>query len=170
MIALLAALAAAAPADLVVEGLGKGPLTVTPDAFAKLPPAQVSIEAHGQALACSGVMLRDLLAAAGAPSGEKLRGPALTGTVTAVARDGYRVTFSLGEIDLSLGKIPVLVANRCNGSALGEDGPYRLLVGGETRSARSARMLDRLVVSMPDGGAAPAHEHGTAQTHPRQKN
>lgn len=154
--ALVAAPAVAQPAAITVEGLG-APQRFDATALAALPPATAGIDAHGQKLDCRGVWLADLLATAGAPTGEKLRGPALAGTVTAVAKDGYRVTFSLGEIDRGLGKVPVLVATQCNGAALGADGPYRLIVGGDGRPARSARMLETLIVSATAPSAP--HQH-----------
>ncbi|MFC3712015.1 hypothetical protein ACFOMD_05500 [Sphingoaurantiacus capsulatus] len=149
----LAAPAAAQAATLTVEGLG-APQPFDAAALAALPAATAGIDAHGKKLDCTGVWLADLLAKAGAPAGDKLRGPLLAGTVTAMARDGYRVTFSLGEIDKSLGKAPVLVATQCNGAPLGEDGPYRLIVSGDSRPARAARMIERLVVSLPAVPAA----------------
>ena len=155
---LVAAPALAQPASLAVEGLGTGPQVFDAAALATLPKAGAAIDAHGKALDCSGVWLADLLAKAGAPAGDQLRGPALAATVTAVARDGYRVAFSLGEIDRSLGKAPVLIADRCHGAAIGADGPYRLIVGGDSRPARSVRMLDKLVVSGA-GVPAAAHRH-----------
>ncbi|MDO9487365.1 MAG: hypothetical protein Q7J32_03250 [Sphingomonadaceae bacterium] len=155
----IAAAIAAAPAiaqspSIAVEGLG-AVQRFDAAALGALPQASAGIDSHGQKLDCRGVWLADLLAKAGAPAGEKLRGPALAGTVTAVAKDGYRVTFSLGEIDRSLGKAPVLVATQCNGAALGEDGPFRLVVGGDSRPARSVRMIEKLLVSVE----APTEPH-----------
>jgi hypothetical protein len=155
---LLAAPATAQTPALLVEGLG-APQRFDAAALAKLPAGRASIDAHGKKLDCRGVWLADLLAAAGAPAGDKLRGPALGGTVTALARDGYRVAFSLGELDRSLGKTPVLVADRCNDAVLGEDGPYRLVVGGDSRPARAVRMLERFVVSGIGAPAEALHRH-----------
>jgi len=152
-------IALALAAGIVVEGLGAGPVTLDAARLSALPKGQVAITAHGKPLDCTGVWLADLLASAGAPSGNALRAPALAGTVTAMARDGYRVAFSLGEIDRSLGNAKILVADRCNGRPLGEDGPYRLVVGGDSRPARAARMVERLVVSGVSGASAKAHSH-----------
>lgn len=139
-LALLAA-ATAQPANL--------PLDAT--TLAKLPAARATLTAHGQSHACTGVWLADLAAAAGLPAGEALRGPALTTMIVAEAADGYRVAFSLAEIDAKLGNHPVLVASACDGKALGEtDGPLRLVVPGEVRAARSVRQLRALrVVTLP---------------------
>jgi DMSO/TMAO reductase YedYZ molybdopterin-dependent catalytic subunit len=139
-LALLAA-AAAQPASLPLDATTLG----------KLPAARATLTAHGQSHACTGVRLADLAAAAGLPAGEALRGPALTTMIVAEAADGYRVAFSLAEIDPKLGNHKVLVANACDGKALGEaDGPLRLVVPGEVRAARSVRQIKALrVVALP---------------------
>ena len=111
-------------------------------ARAPLPPAAAILTAHGTSQRCTGVWLRDLVAAAGLPVGDAVKGPALVIRVTAVAADGYRVGFSLGEIDAKLGKVPILVADACDGKPLlAADGPVRLVVEGEQRAARSIRQL-----------------------------
>lgn len=112
---------------------------------ATLPPAQAVLAAHGMAHQCSGVWLRDLVAAAGVPKGAAVKGAALAMVVTAEAADGYRVVFSLGELDETLGKAAILVADTCDGKALPDgDGPVRLVAAGETRGARSVKQLVRL--------------------------
>jgi hypothetical protein len=109
---------------------------------AALPAATATLTAHGTSQQCSGVWLRDLVAKAGVPSGEAVKGPALTMTVTAEAADGYRVVFSLGELDAKLGKAAILVADRCDGKPLPDgDGPVRLVAQGEARGARSVKQL-----------------------------
>ena len=113
--------------------------------LARLPAASAVLNAHGQSHACTGVWLADLAAAAGVPTGEAVRGPALTTVIIAEAADGYRVAFTLGELDRKLGNHGVLVATACDGKPLGaEDGPLRLVVPGEARAARSVRQLRSL--------------------------
>lgn len=115
------------------------------EARAALPPAEAVLAAHGTRQICSGVWLRDLVARAGAPQGQAVKGAALQMMVTAEAADGYRVVFSLGELDASLGKAAILVADKCSGKALADgDGPIRLVAAGETRGARSVKQLTRL--------------------------
>jgi DMSO/TMAO reductase YedYZ molybdopterin-dependent catalytic subunit len=133
--------AAALPASLPIDAA----------TLARLPAASATLTAHGQSQQCSGVWLADLAAAAGLPAGEALRGPALTTLIVAEAADGYRVAFSLAELDAKLGNRPVLVATACDGKPLAQaDGPLRLVVPGEVRAARSVRQLRALrVVSLP---------------------
>lgn len=102
---------------------------------------------HGKARSCEGVWLRDVLAQAGAPAGESLRGEALLTVVMAEAVDGYRAVFSLGELDAKLGAARVLVTARCDGMALdAAQGPFRLVAPGDQRGARSVRQLVRLTL------------------------
>ena len=133
--------AAALPASLPLDAA----------ALARLPAASAVLTAHGQSQLCTGVWLADLAAAAALPSGDALRGPALTTLIVAEAADGYRAAFTLAEIDRELGNRPVLIASQCGGKPLaGEDGPLRLVVPGEARAARSVRQLRRLqIVILP---------------------
>ena len=114
-------------------------------ARAGLPVASAVLTAHGGRKTCTGVWLSDLASRAGLPAGEALKGPALATVIVADAADGYRVVFSLPEIDARLGNKPVLVADHCDGAPLpATDGPVRLVVPGEMRAARSLRQLSRL--------------------------
>jgi hypothetical protein len=96
------------------------------------------------------------LARAGQSQVEALRGAALARGVLVTARDGYRVLFSLGELDASLGAVGAIVATRCDGKPLDEaDGPFRLIVPKDGRPARSVRQLESLaVVDLGEGSAA----------------
>lgn len=107
-----------------------------------LPTHEVTLTHHGETQVCTGPLLADVMAKLGAPSRGDMRGSALMMTVVVEARDGYRVAFSLGELDPLLGKAEVVLADRCNGAALtDEDGPFRLAVAGDTRGARSVRQV-----------------------------
>ena len=113
-----------------------------------LPREQARFAAHGRTQACEGVSLHRVLVKLGAPAGQDLRGPGLTTVATVTARDGYRVAFTLGELDPMLGGKRVLLADRCDGKRLrAEDGPYRLVVPGEQRAARSARQVATLEIT-----------------------
>jgi len=71
----------------------------------------------------------------------------MTDYVIAEATDGYRVVFSLAELDPQFGNTAVLVANEIDGHPLPEhDGPLRLVVPGDKRQARWVRMLRSLIL------------------------
>jgi len=99
----------------------------------------------------SGVPLRDLLKEAGVLSGENLRGKALSTMIVVSATDGYQVTFSIGELDESVGNLQVLVADSEDGRPLGQGaGPLRLVVPSDKRPARWVRMVKTIrIVANP---------------------
>ncbi len=95
-----------------------------------------------------GVLLSDLLKQAGVASGKDLRGAALATYVLAEASDGYRVIFSIGEIDPDVHDSEIIVADSINGAvAMGANlGPLRLVVPHDKRPARWVRMLQSVTV------------------------
>ena len=112
-----------------------------------LPRHDIGMDVHGKALRCSGVDLVDVLRRAGAMPADPLRGAHLARRVEVRARDGYTVVFSLGELDPTLGKQRVYVADQCDGKPLPADaGPARLLIPGDARPARSARQLQTFII------------------------
>ncbi|MEL1266017.1 hypothetical protein [Pseudoxanthomonas putridarboris] len=122
-------------------------IAVEPALLSGLPRHDVNLQVHGTSLQCSGVALAEVLRRAGAMPAEPLRGAHLARRVEAQARDGYRVTFSLGELDPTLGNQPVFLVDRCNGQPLDEhDGPFRLVLPQDGRPARSIRQLQSLTV------------------------
>jgi hypothetical protein len=95
-----------------------------------------------------GVALQEILRKAGVPQGEALRGPAMATYVLAEAADGYRVVFSLAELDPGIIDSEVMVADTMDGAPLGDKlGPFRLLAPYEKRPARWVRMLKSLTVA-----------------------
>lgn len=124
------------------------PVAVPLDAQARagLPRHAVQDTAHGRTLQCEGVALADLLRAADAMPDE-VRGPHLARYVLVTARDGYRAVFSLAELDPSLGNHAVVLADRCDGEALGDEvGPLRLVAPAESRPARWVRQVESIAV------------------------
>jgi DMSO/TMAO reductase YedYZ molybdopterin-dependent catalytic subunit len=104
----------------------------------------------------SGVPLRDLLTDAGVPSGENLRGKALATCVVITANDGYQVTFSVAELDESIGNLQVLVADSEDGKPLAQvSGPLRLVVPGDKRPARWVRMVKAIRIVASPSTASP---------------
>lgn len=125
------------------------PVVVPIDAatLAALPRTPVVATAGGQTQRCEGVPLAALLRAAGAMPAEPLTGAQLTRYVQVDFRRGYRVLFSLAELDPSLGNHPVFVIARCNGQPLSADeGPLRLAAPTESQPARSLGQLKSITV------------------------
>jgi len=137
-----------APATLAVSGDVSSPVTLKADDLAKMPRETVPVtEEDGSKVAYEGVLLREILKRAGAPSGTQLRGKALSTYIIAKAHDGYQVVFALGEIDASFGNQQILVADKRDGKPLfGYQGPLRLVCPNDKAGARSVRMLETLEV------------------------
>jgi len=94
-----------------------------------------------------GVLLQELLRRAGAPQRDRLRGPVMATYVLAEASDGYRVVFSLAELDTDFLDSDVIVADTLNGAPLGANqGPFKMVVPHDKRPARWVRMLKSLTV------------------------
>jgi DMSO/TMAO reductase YedYZ molybdopterin-dependent catalytic subunit len=85
-----------------------------------------------------------------APLGQRLRGPALRSYVVVRAADGYAVVLSLAEVDPAMRQSTIIVADRADGQPLpADDGPFRLVVEGDTRPARSVRQVTAIEVRTP---------------------
>ncbi len=90
----------------------------------------------------SGVPLTDLLAKYGAPTGDKLRGKAISDYIVATGSDGYKAVLSLAETDPNFHPGEVIVADTMGGQPIGDkDGPFRLVVTEDKRPARCVHNL-----------------------------
>ena len=110
------------------------------------------LKAHNQKTEVyEGVSLAALLQKAGVPQGEALRGALIATYVLGEASDGYRVAFSLAELDSGIIDSDVLVADTLGGAPLGQDeGPFKLVAPHEKRPARWVRMVKSITVVKPN--------------------
>ncbi len=133
---------------------GKPPITLDSASLAAMPRASVTASAHHESASqWQGVALENILLRAGAPSGEALRGHAMTSVVRITASDHYQVVFSVAELDSMLGNEQVILADTQDGHPITKDGPYRVVVPGDKRPARWIRQVVRIdVLRAPDGG------------------
>jgi DMSO/TMAO reductase YedYZ molybdopterin-dependent catalytic subunit len=142
-----------AAAELRISGAVSTPLVLTVADLKKMPRKTLSVmNPHDKKKETyEGVLLEELLRKAGAPQGEKLRGSSMATYVLAEAEDGYRVIFSLAELDSGILESEVIVADTLDGAPLTDkQGPFRLVAPHEKRPARWVRMLKSLtVVSAP---------------------
>jgi DMSO/TMAO reductase YedYZ molybdopterin-dependent catalytic subunit len=155
---------AAAP-ELRIGGAVATPLVFTVADLKKMPRKTLSVvNPHDQKKEVyEGVLLEDLLQKAGVAHGEQLRGAAMATYILAEAEDGYRVVFSLAELDSGIVDSEVIVADTMDGAPLAaKQGPFRLVAPHEKRPARWVRMLKSIsVVSVeskePNSSGAKAH-------------
>lgn len=138
---------------LTISGDVAKPVSLSLADFSALPHKTLKVtNPHDQKdEVYEGVPLADLLKLAGAPGGEKLRGAALATYVLVEAADGYRVVFSLAELDPDIQDSNVLVADKLDGRPLDDKlGPLRILVPLDKRPGRWVRMAQAIrVVSVP---------------------
>jgi DMSO/TMAO reductase YedYZ molybdopterin-dependent catalytic subunit len=133
---------------LVVEGAVEHRLELSAADLGSMPRANAMLTDHdGTKKNYEGVPLTEILKGAGVPLGDKLRGQALTLGLVIEATDGYKVAFTLSELDENFGNKTAILADRVGGAPLtGNEAPLRLIVPGEKHLARSARMVKRIVV------------------------
>jgi len=141
--------AAAPTTELKIGGSVETPLTLSAADLKKMPRKTLSVvNPHEKKTEVyEGVSIQELLHRAGAPQGSQLRGPAMAFYVVAEASDGYRVVFSLAELDSDFLDSDVIVADTVDGAPLGPNqGPLRIVAPHDKRPARWIRMLKSLTV------------------------
>ncbi|HEY2658456.1 MAG TPA: molybdopterin-dependent oxidoreductase [Caulobacteraceae bacterium] len=90
----------------------------------------------------AGAPVSDLLALVGGPSDVKLHGPVLDQIVLVTGSDGFIGVMSIAETARSFRDTAVIIADEVDGKPLdAKEGPYRLVIGGELKPARSVRMV-----------------------------
>jgi DMSO/TMAO reductase YedYZ molybdopterin-dependent catalytic subunit len=160
LLAVVLALSCAAPAGaqsaaststvaLRIGGSVTSPLALSLADLKSMPRETVNVvNPHSKkAESYQGVALEYLLHKAGVPQGEALRGKAMATYVLATASDGYRVVFSLAELDAGIVDSGVIVADTLDGAPLGaNEGPLKLVAPHDKRPARWIRMVKSLDV------------------------
>jgi DMSO/TMAO reductase YedYZ molybdopterin-dependent catalytic subunit len=139
----------ATPAQLTVSGDVEKPLSLSLDALKRLPRVTVNVKNEHAAKdeAYEGTPLAELIKQAGVPQGARLRGKAMATYVVAEGSDGYKVIFSLAELDADFADAGVIVADTVDGKPLDEKlGPLRLVAPHDKRPARWVRMLRSIQV------------------------
>jgi DMSO/TMAO reductase YedYZ molybdopterin-dependent catalytic subunit len=137
-------------ATLKIDGKVATPLTLSEADLKAMPRKTVKVvnEHEKKTQVYQGVLLSDIFQKAGAPMGHDLRGAAMTTYVIAEASDGYRVIFSMAELDSDFTDSDAIVADTVDGAPLGaNEGPFKLVVPHDKRPARWVRMLQSLTVS-----------------------
>ena len=141
-LALILAPGLAAAQDLALKGLAGQSVTVTPADLAAMPHVTLTLSVEGKTRTYEGVPLTALLAKVGAPSGKALKGADLSDVVLVSAKDGYVVALALAETDPLVRKDQIILADKADGAPMPDGlGPYRLVVEGDQRGARQARMV-----------------------------
>jgi precorrin-4 methylase len=147
--------------SLVVRNPAGQTISLTPAQFAELPRTKVreTVPHSDQKAVYEGVLLRDVLRAAGAPLEQadapgRLSAELRTAYVLIEAADGYQVVFSAAELHTAFGGREVLLADRLNGAPLPDKAaPYQVIVPGTELHSRWIRQVTRILVQ--PGTASP---------------
>jgi hypothetical protein len=109
------------PASLRIEGFVDKPGTFDAQSFASLKRITLKVDDHGEPAVYEGVSLTEVLALAGAPVGDRMRGAQLSLVVVARGADDYVVAYSLAELDPGFTDRVAILADRRDGKLLAEN-------------------------------------------------
>jgi hypothetical protein len=131
---------------LLVVVRGQSPLSLDIPGLKARDAVTVRVQDDaGTSVQYTGVSLTGLLASTGVEFGKSIRGERLTEYVVVSAGDGYRVLFSLAEIDSMFREKVILLCYAKDGSPLPEqEGPLRLVIPDENRRARWVRWVTKI--------------------------
>lgn len=102
---------------------------------------------NGETHIYKGVELHTILDGVGVTMGSELRGKNLLKYLLLEAADGYKVIFTLAEIDQEYFDQIILLAFAVDGIPLSkEEGPFRLIVPNEKKTSRWIRQLNKIEV------------------------
>ena len=145
--------AAAAPAAPVKQTVVVGPagktLVLTPAVLADLDRAQATMINHSVPHTYEGVRLTEILRLVDAPTGARIHADADKDYLVVTGGDGFRAVFSLAETDRSVQRHAVILADKMDGAPLlAHDAPYRIVVDGDQKPARSVYAISRIEVKV----------------------
>jgi hypothetical protein len=119
--------------------------TLTAAKISSLPHVTVNAHDHDTPAQFEGVPLSALLAAAGIPLGDSLKGSRLAEVLLVNAADGYTVAFALAELDATFAVREIILADKRDGKPLDtKEGPFRVVAPGDKRPARWIRQVNEL--------------------------
>jgi hypothetical protein len=148
---------ASGPGDVVVADMEAteivGPsgktVLVTPKLLEGLRRGEATMINHGVSHTYEGVMLTELLRLVGAPTGASIHADADRDYLVVTGGDGFRAVFSLAETDRSVQARNVILADHMDGAPLlAHDAPYRIVVDGDQKPARSVYAITRIEVKV----------------------
>jgi hypothetical protein len=133
----------------VIVGPAGKTLVVTPQVLAGLDRAQATLINHGASHTYEGVRLTELMRLVDAPTGARIHAAADRDYLVVTGFDGFRALYSLAETDPSVQRHAVILADRMDGAPLdAHDEPYRLVVDGDQKPARSVYAVTRIEVKV----------------------
>jgi DMSO/TMAO reductase YedYZ molybdopterin-dependent catalytic subunit len=137
----------ATPEQTVIVGPTGKSIVVTPQLLAGLDRAEATMINHSVSHTYEGVRLTELLRLVGAPTGARIHADADRDYLVVTGGDGFRAVYSLAETDGSVQRHPVILADKMDGAPLiPHDAPYRVVVDGDQKPARSVYAVSKIEV------------------------
>jgi hypothetical protein len=135
--------------ETVIVGPTGKTLVVTPTVLAGLERAQATLVNHGAPHIYEGVRLTELMRLVDAPAGARIHAAADRDYLVVTGYDGFRALYSLAETDPSVQRHAVILADKMDGAPLdAHDEPFRLVVDGDQKPARSVYAVTRIEVKV----------------------
>lgn len=121
-----------------VDGEVTHPLKLSAADIGKMPQMEITAaDRDGKPHRYSGVPVTAILQQAGVTLGARLRGENMSKYLLIKSADGYKVLFSLAELDSAFTNRVVILADKVDGQPLPDGkGPFRMVVPGEKKPAR----------------------------------
>ena len=143
--------AQAQTASFRIEGLVQHPQTYTLSTLSSLPQTRLNVDFYtgsGPVTASyTGVLLWDLLNAAGVITDPSNKNDLLRRVVAVVGSDGYVAVYSLGELAPQFGGEQVIVAYAVNGAPLaGASGFAETIAPGDKAGGRAVNRIAHIIV------------------------
>jgi hypothetical protein len=137
------------PKQTVIVGPTGKALVITPAVLADLDRDQAIMINHSVSHTYEGVLLTELLRLVDAPTGARIHADADRDYLVVTGGDGFRAVLSLAETDRSVQKRAVILADKMDGAPLPpHDAPYRIVVDGDQKPARSVYAVTRIEVKV----------------------
>ena len=135
------------PSQTIIVGPTGKTIVVTPQLLAGFDRAEATMINHGAAHTYEGVRLTELLRLVDAPTGARIHADADRDYLVVTGGDGFRAVYSLAETDSSVQRHAVILADKMDGASLiPHDAPYRLVVDGDQKPARSVYAVAKIEV------------------------
>lgn len=131
-----------------ISGEVSKPLSLYAEDLAKMKQVTVALKDRtGKLRQFKGAPVLDMLEQAGVTLGKDLHGENLSKYMLVKCADGYEVLFSLAELDGSFTDRRVILVFQSEGKPLSAtEGPFRVIVPGEKKPARSCMQVTELVI------------------------
>ena len=142
-------IAAPAAAQITVGGDVPKPYVMTAQVFSTFDLQEIAADNGDGMHWYRGIPLCGVLERAGVVFGDALKGTAMAAYVLVVGADGYRVVLPLASLDDMFGGGIFLVAAMDGALLPDAEGPYRLVIAGDTRTTRWVKQVVKVTVQSP---------------------